>query len=276
MANKIAFKARDLIELGDDFVLASVIDTEGSTPRKKGADLIMWRDGERKMGTVGGGLLEAETEKICVEMLKTKEKERIYEFILDDTRKSEAGALDMGCGGNATVKLEYIEAANPGNVLERFEAGSKAYVFGGGHVAYALEPLLRHVDFDVTIIDDREEYANPKRFPYAERTINCRNFDNCFDELELDQDSYIIIVTRGHRGDLQVLRQALRKPYAYLGMIGSRTKNEKLYDILRAEGVTDEQISTVHAPIGLNIGSETPEEIGVSIVAEIIQVRASK
>ncbi|MCI7146386.1 MAG: XdhC/CoxI family protein [Clostridiales bacterium] len=276
MANKIAYKARDLIELGDDFILASVVETEGSTPRKKGADLIMWKNGEGKMGTVGGGLLEAETEKICIEMLKTKEKTRRYEFILDEDRASEEGALAMGCGGNATVQLEYIEAANPGDVLKRFEAGSKAYVFGGGHVAYALEPILRHIDFDVTIIDDREEFANPERYPEAERTINCGNFDHCFDELDIDEDSYIIIVTRGHRGDLQVLRQALQKPYAYLGMIGSRNKNEKLYSILREEGVTEEQLSTVHAPIGLEIGSETPEEIGVSIAAEIIQVRASR
>ena len=160
--------------------------------------------------------------------------------------------------------------------MKEFKLASTAYIFGGGHVAYALEPVLRHVDFRTVIIDDREEYANAERYPHAERTIAVDDFDHAFDEIETDEDSYIIIVTRGHRGDLQVLRQALARPYAYLGMIGSRRKNSLLYDTLREEGVTEEQLSTVHAPIGLSIGSETPEEIAISIVAEIIQERAKK
>ena len=136
--------------------------------------------------------------------------------------------------------------------------------------------LLRHVDFKTVIIDDREEYANPQRYPKAARTIVVDDFDNAFDDIETDEDSYIIIVTRGHRGDLKVLRQALRRPFAYLGMIGSRRKNGLLYDALKQEGVTDEQLEQVHAPIGLEIGSETPEEIAISIVAEIISERARK
>lgn len=143
-------------------------------------------------------------------------------------------------------------------------------------MAYALEPVLRHVDFKTVIIDDREEYANPQRYPKAARTIVVDDFDNAFDDIETDEDSYIIIVTRGHRGDLKVLRQALRRPFAYLGMIGSRRKNGLLYDALKQEGVTDEQLEQVHAPIGLEIGSETPEEIAISIVAEIISERARK
>ena len=141
-------------------------------------------------------------------------------------------------------------------------------------MAYALEPILRHIDFTTTIIDDREEYANPQRYPNAERTIVCDSFDNCFDQLEMDEDSYIIIVTRGHRGDLQVLRQALKLPHAYLGMIGSKGKNAKLYEVLKSEGVTQEEIDKIYAPIGLDIKSETPEEIGISIAAEVIKVRA--
>lgn len=112
-------------------------------------------------------------------------------------------------------------------------------------------------------------------YPHAERTIVTDDFNNAFDEIQTDDDSYIIIVTRGHRGDLQVLRQAIGRPFAYLGMIGSRRKNNLLFDELRKEGVTEEQIARVHAPIGLSIGSETPEEIAISIVAEIIQERAA-
>ena len=272
MSEQLSYFARDLIEQGEDFVVAKVVDTKGSAPRKKGAVMMMRKDGAT-VGTVGGGLLEAETEKLCRKTFETKEKSHIYEFTLDEKQK---GALDMGCGGDATVQIQYIDADDPGDFVKEFKLASTAYIFGGGHVAYALEPVLRHVDFRTVVIDDRGEYANAERYPHAERTIAVDDFDHAFDEIETDEDSYIIIVTRGHRGDLQVLRQALARPYAYLGMIGSRRKNGLLYDTLREEGVTEEQLSTVHAPIGLSIGSETPEEIAISIVAEIIQERAKK
>ena len=272
MSEQLSYHARDLIEKGEDFVVAKVVDTKGSAPRKKGAVLLMKKDGST-LGTVGGGLLEAETEKLCKKTFETKEKDHIYEFTLDEKQK---GALDMGCGGDATIQIQYISADDPGDFVKEFKLASTAYIFGGGHVAYALEPVLRHVDFNTVVIDDREEYANPQRYPKAARTITVDDFDNAFDDITTDEDSYIIIVTRGHRGDLQVLRQALKRPFAYLGMIGSRRKNALLYDVLREEGVTDEQIAQVHSPIGLSIGSETPEEIAISIVAEIIQVRAER
>ena len=270
MSQQLSYFARDLIEQGEDFVIAKVVETSGSTPRKKGAVLMMKKDGTT-VGTVGGGLLEAETEKLCKKTFETKEKSHIYSFELDEEQK---GALDMGCGGDATVQIDYIDAADPGDFIKEFKLASTAYIFGGGHVAYALEPVLRHVDFRTVVIDDREEYANAERYPYAERTIVVDDFDNAFEDIETDEDSYMIIVTRGHRGDLQVLRQALKKPRAYLGMIGSRRKNRILYDVLLEEGFKEEDFKEVYSPIGLSIGSETPEEIAISIVAEIIQVRS--
>lgn len=270
MAEKLSYFARDLIENGEDFVIAKVVDTRGSTPRKKGAVLLMKKDGTT-VGTVGGGLLEAETEKLCRKTLETGEKSRIYSFTLDEKQK---GALDMGCGGDADVQIQYIDASDPGDFIDEFRLSDTAYIFGGGHVAYALEPVLRHVDFRTVVIDDREEYANGERYPGAAETIAVSDFDHAFDNIETDEDSYIIIVTRGHRGDLQVLREALKRPFAYLGMIGSRRKNSLLYEQLLKEGVTQEQIDEIHSPIGLDIGAETPEEIAVSIVAEIIQERS--
>lgn len=272
MGEPISYIARKYIEEGYDFVVARVVSTKGSAPRHRGAVMLM-RDGGHTVGTVGGGLLEAETEKLCRQMLKTKEKTMTYEFILDEKQKDK-GALEMGCGGDATIQIDYISAADPGSFVEDFKQRSRAFIFGGGHVAKALEPVLRHVDFETYIIDDREEYANPERFPQAAATIVCSDFEHCFDEIEVDEDSYLIIVTRGHRGDLTVLRQALKKPHAYLGMIGSRRKNSLLFETLREEGFSEEELQDVHAPIGLEIGSETPEEIGVSITAEIIQVRS--
>lgn len=273
MAKPISYIARKYIEEGRDFVVARVVSTRGSAPRHRGAVLLMREDGHTE-GTVGGGLLEAETEKLCRQMLKTKEKTRTHQFILDEKQK-EKGALEMGCGGDATIRLDYISAADPGNFVEEFKEKSRAFIFGGGHVAKALEPVLRHVDFETWIIDDRAEYANGDRFPQAEATIVCDGFDHCFDHIPVDENSYIVIVTRGHKGDLQVLRQALQLPHAYLGMIGSRRKNKLLFDALREEGVSEEALQEVHAPIGLDIGSETPEEIGVSIAAEMIQARAA-
>ena len=275
MADKISYIARKFIEEDVPYVIAEIIGTSGSAPRKRDAVLLMNFE-EKTWGTVGGGLLEAETEKRCREQLKTKEPEQIFEFILDEA-STDANALDMGCGGDATVRIRYIDPQNPGDFVEAFKDSSQAYIFGGGHVALALDPVLRHVDFETTIIDDRAEYANPERFPDSVRTIVCDTFDHCFEEIddELDEDSFLIIVTRGHRGDLQVLRQALRKPHKYLGMIGSRHKNSILFEQLLKEGFTQEELDAVYTPIGLEIKSETPEEIGVSIAAEMILVRAT-
>jgi len=271
MADKISYIARKFIEENVPFVIAEVIETKGSAPRKRDAVLLMNFE-EKTWGTVGGGLLEAETERHCREQLKTKEPLRTYEFILDEKATGE-GALAMGCGGDATIQIRYVDPQNPGNFVEDFKTSSQAYIFGGGHVALALDPVLRHIDFETTIIDDRADYANTERFPES-RTIVCDNFDHCFDEIEPDDDSFLIIVTRGHRGDLQVLRQALRKPHAYLGMIGSRRKNQLLADQLLSEGFTQEELDKVYTPIGLEIKSETPEEISISIAAEMILVRA--
>ena len=271
MADKISYIARKFIEEDVPFVIAKVIATKGSAPRKRDAVLLMNFE-EKTWGTVGGGLLEAETERHCREQLKTKEKLRTYEFILDEAASGE-GALAMGCGGDATIQIEYVDPQNPGDFVKDFKTTTDAYIFGGGHVALALDPVLRHIDFETTIIDDRADYANQERFP-ASRTIVCENFDHCFDEIEPDDDSFLIIVTRGHRGDLAVLRQALRKPHAYLGMIGSRHKNSILFEQLLKEGFTQEELDRVHTPIGLEIKSETPEEISISIAAEMILVRA--
>ena len=274
MGEPISYYVRKYIEEGIDFVAARVVSTKGSAPRHRDAIMLMREDG-MTVGTVGGGLLEAETEKLCRQLLEKKEGSLTHEFMLDEKRK-ELGALEMGCGGDAVIQIDYISAADPGSIVEDIKTKDRAYIFGGGHVAKALDPVLRHVDFDTYIIDDRAEYANRERFPEAAEIIVCSDFDHCFDEIEPDENSYIIIVTRGHKGDLTVLRQALQKPYAYLGMIGSRRKNSLLFDQLRSEGVSEETLNQIHAPIGLEIGSETPEEIGVSIAAEMIQVRAGR
>ncbi|MEG2322982.1 MAG: XdhC/CoxI family protein [Anaerovoracaceae bacterium] len=270
MSNKIIYFARDLLEQGKDFVIAKVVDTKGSTPRKKGAWLLMKEDGTR-LGTVGGGRLEAVTEELCKETFKTKEKSKIHHFKLNTEEKD---ALDMGCGGDADVLIEYIDAAHPEEFKAEFNLKSAAYIYGAGHVGLALEPILRYVDFQTVVIDDRAEYANRERFKEADEVKVISSFKEPFKEIETNEDSYIIIVTRGHMGDLDVLRDALRQKSAYVGMIGSKSKNKMLFDMLREEGYSEEELGKVYAPIGLSIHAETPEEIAISVVGEMIQVRA--
>ncbi len=231
----------------------------------------MKKDGTTQ-GTVGGGRLEAETEKLCKEVFQTKEKSRLHHFKLNT---EEQDALDMGCGGDADVLIQYIDAAHPEEFVEEFNLETTAYIFGAGHVGLALEPVLRYVNFKTVVIDDREEYANRERFPEAAEVKVLPDFKHSFDEIQTDENSYIVIVTRGHMGDYDVLKDALKQKSAYVGMIGSRKKNAMLFDMLRKEGYSEDDIARVHAPIGLSIKAETPEEIAISIAAEMIQVRAN-
>jgi xanthine dehydrogenase accessory factor len=147
------------------------------------------------------------------------------------------------------------------------------YIFGGGHVSKQIGPIADLVGFKVVVIDDREEWSMPVNFPYAKEVITCP-FDTVMEKLPVNESSYLVIVTRGHSHDNIVLSQALKTPAKYIGMIGSRRKVKIIYDNLINEGFTQEQLNRVYSPIGEEIGAETPEEIAVSIVAQLIKVRA--
>jgi xanthine dehydrogenase accessory factor len=149
------------------------------------------------------------------------------------------------------------------------------FLFGAGHVSTFVASLAKTVGFHVAVIDDRLEFANRERFPDADE-IHVLEFARAFDRITITDSSYIVIVTRGHTFDKIVLEAALRTEPAYVGMIGSRKKRDLIFQALREKEVSDEKIETVHSPIGLDIAAETPEEIAVSIVAELIKVRAAK
>jgi xanthine dehydrogenase accessory factor len=152
-----------------------------------------------------------------------------------------------------------------------------AFLFGAGHVGYALSRVTPLVDFRTIVLDDREDFANPDRLDSADEVIVLPSFDRATEGLPIDEDSYIVIVTRGHLHDQTVLEQALRTDAGYIGMIGSRRKRDAVYKSLEAKhGFGPHDFARVHSPVGLSIGAETPEEIAVSIVAEMIQVRAGK
>lgn len=150
------------------------------------------------------------------------------------------------------------------------------YLFGAGHVSRPVAELASLVDFQTVVIDDRQEFANAERFPRADRVIVVPSSHQSLEALEIDRDSYLVIVTRGHLHDKTVLEQALKTDAGYIGMIGSRRKRDLIYQELMTKGFSQTDLERVHAPIGLAIGAETPEEIAVSIVAELIQVRAKR
>jgi xanthine dehydrogenase accessory factor len=161
-------------------------------------------------------------------------------------------------------------------MVDRIRKLKTVYCFGAGHVAVPTAHLAALVGFRVVVLDDRPEFANAERFPEAYKICVIADYDNAFDGLEIDADSFIVIVTRGHQYDRMVLEQALKTKAGYIGMISSRKKRAAIFEALLAQGVKKEQLEQVHSPIGIDIGGETPEEIAVSIVAELISERSKQ
>jgi len=185
------------------------------------------------------------------------EKPRTLTFNLNQDPRYDTGLV---CGGTLDI---FIEPVLPPASL---------YIFGAGHVAINLYKIALNSGFDVTVIDDRETYANRERFPDAKEVI-AEDFEQSMARLAPSESSYLVIVTRGHRDDMRVLRWAVQTPARYVGMIGSRRKTITIFQELTKEGLAPELFERVHAPVGLDIGAITPEEIAVAITAELIAAR---
>jgi xanthine dehydrogenase accessory factor len=242
---------------GGEAALVTVVSASGSTPREEGAKMLVKPDGSI-IGTIGGGSLEAQIIGEAVKVIRQGKPKRLHRSL---TAK-EAGDEGMICGGDLEVFIEPI--LTPPTL----------YIFGGGHIALALTKMGKLCGFKIAVIDDRAEFASAERFPEAEFVL-AEDFTKSFAQLRIDKSSYIVIVTHGHRHDEVVLEWAVSTPAKYIGMIGSKTKNETIFSHLRDRGVSKEHLDRVHAPIGLEIGAQTPEEIAVSILAEVIEVRRS-
>jgi len=234
--------------------LVTVTEATGSTPGKTGAMMAVLADGS-SYGTVGGGKLEGEVTKAARECLETGADQLLSYHLKDD-----ADGIGMQCGGDAQV---FIKIFKPQNQL---------ILVGGGHIAQALYQLGIMVGFRVTVVEDRKEFANRERFPEAEQLL-VGDMGEMMMAMSLTNGSYVVIVSRGHQTDEQSLRGVLGKPAAYVGMIGSRTKVAHTIKSLRETGVPEEQIRQVYMPIGLNLGGQKPEEIAVSIMAQILSVK---
>lgn len=161
-------------------------------------------------------------------------------------------------------------------IIEPLWCNGTLYIFGAGHIAVEVARLAASIDFRTFVFDDREEFANRKRFEHADDIIVLEDFSQVFRGFKITGDSYIVIVTRGHSHDKTVLSQVLKTDAGYIGMIGSRTKRDAIFNQLLVEGFCDDDLKRVFSPIGLNIGAQTPAEIAVSIIAELIQERAAK
>jgi len=235
--------------------VATITNVRGSIPSFQTAKMLVRDDGSIA-GTIGGGCVEAEVWQAAREVME-EEKPRTLTFNLNNNPKYDTGLV---CGGTLEI---FIEPVLPPALL---------YIFGAGHVAYNLYKVATIAGFEVVVVDDREAYANRERFPDA-REVIAEDFEAATARLDPPESSHIVIVTRGHRDDMRVLRWALNTRARYLGMIGSRRKTIAIYKELEKEGIPAERFANVHAPVGLEIGAVTPEEIAVSIVAEMIAVR---
>ena len=235
--------------------VATIVNVRGSIPSFKTAKMLVRDDGSI-VGTIGGGCVEAEVWQAAREVMES-ERSRTLTFDLNQDPKYDTGLV---CGGTLEIFVELI--LPPADL----------YIFGAGHVAASLYQVARIAGFDITVVDEREAYGNHERFPEARQVI-AEDFDKAAAQLTPGESSYIVIVTRGHRDDMRMLRWAVQTPARYVGMIGSKRKTIAIFKELQAEGVPAHLFDRVHAPVGLDIGAITPEEIAVSITAELIAKR---
>jgi xanthine dehydrogenase accessory factor len=246
-----------LRKLGQKCALATIVQKRGSIPSYESAKLLVREDGSM-MGTVGGGCVEAEVWNAAREVIES-EKPKNMTFSLGQDAAYDEGLI---CGGQLSI---FVEPVIP---------QPQAYIFGGGHVSKSISKVASMAGFATVIVDDREAFANAERFPEAEATY-AEEYEEVFPKLPITSSSYIIIVTRGHRDDMRVLRWAITTQARYISMIGSKRKTISVVHELEKEGFPRDAFERIFAPMGLDIGAESPEEIAVSVVAEMIAVRRS-
>jgi xanthine dehydrogenase accessory factor len=246
------------LDQGEEAALVTIVSARGSTPQRVGAKMLVFADG-RTVGTIGGGCYEHDALWKARESLQTR-KPRLVEYTLSDDFAEETGLV---CGGQMQVYIEPLEPA------------PRLFIVGAGHVAQHLARLAQSVGFRTHVLDDREKFANRERFPDVDE-IAVAPIPEWLEGARFPANTYAVIVTRGHRHDWAALRALAARDLRYLGLIGSKAKVRRIYDALLAEGIPLEALARVYAPIGLDIGAVTPEEIAVSILAELIAVRRGR
>jgi xanthine dehydrogenase accessory factor len=239
---------------GERGALATIVHTNGSIPSYESSRMLVREDGSMA-GTIGGGCVEAEVWAAAKDVIRV-EQPRKMTFNLNQDAAYDSGLI---CGGTLEI---FVEPILPQPVL---------FIFGGGHISSAVARAASAAGFGIGIADDREAFANVERFPMANQIYS--TYEDAFDKLKPNASTYLLIVTRGHKDDMRVLAWAVRTEARYIGMIGSKRKVISVYQALEKEGYAPEEFERVHAPVGLDIGALAPEEIAVSIAAELIAVR---
>ena len=240
---------------GQKCAVATIVEVAGSIPSFQSAKMLIRQDGTM-VGTIGGGCTEAEVWQAARDVIET-EQPRMLQFNLGQEAAYDNGLI---CGGQLNV---YVEPVLP---------VPNALIFGAGHISKSLSKVATLAGFATTVIDNRDSYANRERFPEASEVI-AGEYEDVFGSLPRNDATYAIIVTRGHKDDMRVLRWAVEQPLRYVGMIGSKRKTLEVAKHLRKEGIALEKLARIHAPMGLDIGAVTPEEIAVAVVAEMIRRR---
>jgi len=258
MNQEVFAAVADALERGEPAALVTIVSTTGSTPQRVGAKMLVFGDG-RMVGTIGGGCYENDAFGKAREAILHRRPQLVH-YELSDDFAQETGLI---CGGQMDVYIEPIEPS------------PELFVVGAGHVGFHLANLAHEVGFRVHVVDDREKFANRERFPNAAEVI-AEDIPAWIARAELPAHAYVVIVTRGHTNDLEALRALAPRDLRYLGLIGSRAKVARIYDELLASAMPAEMLRQVHAPIGLDIGAVTPQEIAVSILAELIAVKHGK
>jgi xanthine dehydrogenase accessory factor len=243
---------------GESVALVTIVAAHGSTPQRVGAKLVVFADG-RTVGTIGGGCYENDAFWKAREALKTSRAQLVHYELRDDLAE-ESGLI---CGGQMDVFIEPIEPA------------PRLYLLGAGHVGYELGRIAPSVGFRLHVADDREKFANRERFPDADEIL-VEDMAEWVAKAEIPASSYVVVLTRGHRQDYDVLRALAGRQLRYVGLIGSRAKVARLTDALLEHGVSPDWLKAIHAPIGFDIGAVSPSEIAVAILAELIAVRRGK
>ncbi|MEW6349739.1 MAG: XdhC family aldehyde oxidoreductase maturation factor [Thermodesulfobacteriota bacterium] len=265
-------ESTDMICGGDAEVLVEFIDAADSVPRE-----LYNRVLETAVKGTSGYLL--------TEMLMDVDAEGQVRHLLVDGTGACCGDFEAGSAMLAAIpdkrllkpaQMLKLPENDPQVFLEWIPLAGTVYIFGGGHVGRCTAHMAAYVGFKVVVVDDRAEFASPEQLPDADQRVVVDSFEGALKDLDIGTDGYVVIVTRGHRHDKTVLQQALGNDCAYIGMIGSKRKTSLIFQALMEEGARREDLERVHAPIGLPIGGETPEEIAVSIVAQMIQVRYKK
>jgi xanthine dehydrogenase accessory factor len=242
-------------EQGEPAALVTVVATEGSTPQKVGAKMVVYPDG-RIVGTIGGGCIESEMTWRARQSIESRQPQ----MVSYDLTPEQAGEDGLVCGGRMQVFIEPIEGT------------PTLCLFGAGHVAQPLARMAKAVGFRVEVADDRVKFASRERFPEADLIV-VDDFAAAAGKMTLGPNTYAVVVTRGHKGDAEALEATVGRGLRFVGLLGSKPKVVHIFTALEERGVARGDLARVHSPLGLEIGAVTPEEIAVSILAEMIAIR---